>query len=174
MCVCVNWVKKRDTLGRCLYVCCFFRDYCCCYFGCSCCCCCFEVVFVVVVVVAHAKSHECILSPFSKRLLIIWHLFRVIWAWVVRYLPHLFSRFAIVRRQGCWLFLFWFYDLGFRFVDEIQIKRNKRKRYALYECRYTIRLVWLWIMQFGYNEYENDDDANDDDVDNDNDDNEDG
>lgn len=71
-------------------------------------------------------------------------------------------------------FLFWFYDLCFRFVDEIQIKRNKRKRYALYECRYTIRLVWLWVMQFGYNEYENDDDANDDDVDNDNDDNEDG
>lgn len=71
----------------------------------------------------------------------------------------------------CFIF-FCFYDLGFRFVDEIQIKRNKRKRYALYECRYTIRLVWLWIMQFAYNE--NDDDAHDDDVDNDNDDNEDG
>lgn len=115
VCVCVNWVKKRDTLGKCLFVCCFFRDYCCCYFGCSCCCCCFEVVFVVVVVVAHAKSHECILSPFSKRLLIIWHLFRVIWAWVVRYLPHLFSRFAIVRRQGCWLFFILVLWFGFSF-----------------------------------------------------------
>lgn len=65
MCLCVNWVKKRDTLGKCLFVHLFFWGLLLLLFWLQLLLL-FEVVFVVVVVVAHAKSHECICRHFQN------------------------------------------------------------------------------------------------------------